>query len=428
MKRNICILFLLIGNSLIAQNCLPGWDYYRPLSINNPSGDNLSDCAIRVPLNTGELVIAGKLQANGADLRITDTACNVLPYFIDSLATDTVNFIWVKVPAIAANDTLDLQLYYGNAAADSFANGDSTFLFFDDFSADTVNPAKWEPFGGYAKLEVIDGVLNYASNGSNPGSRFKFVRTKMSFQEAVYFDFNAKISNSNGFGFCNGDNLIQRIIFRQSAFGFDTLNQVAYMSDTVSNGIQVEGMYPFIRYPRGEFRDAQILAGIEDSLLTMRYFANLNDNSASDSLYQLTQTKMGSFHFIVSSFQSSQTVFLDYLRVRKPVPDTVNSSIGPETMIFPSSLAELNSELLIQISPNPASRQLSIEGLPSGNFAFQLLNVQGQVIYQKGLTAYANQKTTIPLPEIVDGLYWASITDSKQTRNFYQKTILIQSK
>ena len=227
MKTQITILLLLITQTLTAQNCLPGWSHFRPISIYQPTGDSLSDCQVHFTLNTGALVSAGKLQASGADLRITDSNCNLLPYFMDSLATDTANVIWVRVPQIPAGDTVALQLYYGHAAAEAFANGDSTFVFFDDFSADSVNPAKWEPIGGYTQLEVADGVLNYSSNGSNPGPRFKFARTKMQFSEAMHFDFNAKVSNSNGFGFSSGDSTIHRILFRQSGFGFDTLNQVS---------------------------------------------------------------------------------------------------------------------------------------------------------------------------------------------------------
>lgn len=424
MKHLLTIVLLVLTSSLFAQTCLPGWTYYRPISVNNPSADALSDCQVSFVLNTGELVSAGKLAANGADLRITDAACNVLPYFMDSLATDTANVIWVRVPAVSATDTLELQLYYGNALADSVANGDSTFIFFDDFAADTVNPAKWENVGGFTTFEPVAGVLNYSSNGMNPGPRFKFARTTMEFDEAVDFDFRARVSNSNGIGFSSGDSAIHRILFRQSSFGFDTLNQVALMLDTLSNGVQVEGLYPLIRFPRNEFKAGNIRTGIQDSLLTFTHFANLNDNSSTDSIYQLTQIKMNSFHFIVSSFLGSQTIFLDYLRVRKPIPDTVNVSVGIEEMLIASSLEDEVFSLQLTLSPNPASHQVQIEGLPTGTFHTSLINLQGQVINQQKLASVSGQTAPLALPAIPAGLYWISIQERSQ--RVYSQSILIQ--
>lgn len=426
MKTHIVILLLLISQTLTAQNCLPGWSHFRPINIYQPAGDSLNDCQVRFTLNTGALVSAGKLQASGADLRITDSNCNLLPYFMDSLATDTVNVIWVRVPQIPAGDTVALQLYYGHAAAEAFANGDSTFAFFDDFSADSVNPAKWEPIGGYTNFEVVDGVLNYSSNGSNPGPRFKFARTKMQFSEAMHFDFNAKVSNSNGFGFSSGDSTLQRIIFRQAGFGFDTLNQVALLLDTVSNGFQVEGLYPFIRFPRNRFNHTSIRAGIQDTLLTLDHFANYTEDQVADSVYQLTQIKMNSFHFIVSSFLGSQTAFLDYLRVRKPVPDAVSVSLGTEVVLIASSIAdELVPTYNIRLSPNPAHRHLHITGLPAGTHALQLVNAQGQTVYRTRPTSIADQALQVELPEIAKGLYWITLTDQAAIR--YSQAILIQA-
>jgi len=95
--------------------------------------------------------------------------------------------------------------------------------------------------------------------GSVSGGRFKFVRTAATFQEPVIFEFVVKINNSNGFGFSSADVDLDRILFRQAGFGFDTLNQVAFIPDTISNGFQVEGMYPLIRFTR--YRAANAFAG-----------------------------------------------------------------------------------------------------------------------------------------------------------------------
>ncbi len=412
MKKSLfSLVMLLMGQALIGQNCLSGWRYYQPLTIQNPGNAPLLDVQVRFELNTGALVSAGKLQASAADLRITDAACNLLPFYVDSAATSTTNGIWVRVPAIPANDSVILQVYYGNAGAGAYANGDSTFIFFDDFSASAVDTNKWEAIGGYTQFATVNGALNYSSNGTNPGPRFKFARTKMQFSETVDFDFSAQVSNGNGFGFSSGDSTIQRILFRQSgAFGFDTLNQVALILDTISNGFQVNGFYPFIRFPRDTYTDASIRAGIENDKLTLTRFINYSNNSSTDSTFRLNEINMGSFHFIVSAFLT-QTIYLDYLRVRKPVPSTVSASLGLETELDPNSIADLSSGNLISLSPNPASSQLRIAGLPEGRFTMQLMNAQGQTLYDAALISQAKQSLQIELPHLASGIYWVAIRE-----------------
>jgi hypothetical protein len=86
MRTFFTLLFCITSFALWSQDCLPGWNYYREIEINNP-GSTLSDYQVQIIVNTNELVMAGNLQSDGDDLRFTDEACNELPFFADSLAT-----------------------------------------------------------------------------------------------------------------------------------------------------------------------------------------------------------------------------------------------------------------------------------------------------------------------------------------------------
>ncbi|MCB0844911.1 MAG: DUF2341 domain-containing protein [Bacteroidetes bacterium] len=423
MMKKIILILTLFPQVLFAQNCLSGWSWYRPLTVYNSGTDAVIDASIPFDLNTSIWVGENKLQADGSDLRITDESCNPIPFFMDSAANATGNVIWIKLPSIPANDSVKLQLYYGKDSVESVTNGEDVFLFYDDFSADSVNPDKWEAIGGYTNFKVVDSIFQYSSNGMLPGPRFKFARTKMSFDETVFFDFRSRISNSNGFGFSSADSTLTRFIFRQSVFGFDTLNQVAYSKDTVSNGYQVNGLFPMIRFPRSEFKNGRIRAGIEDSLLTIDYFANLDDNSVSDSVFQLTQEKMTGFHFIVSSFLGSQTIYLDYLRVRKPTPETVSVVVGEESELSSTGINRDKLDLSIHLYPNPAHRNLTIQGLPSERFYVELINLQGQILFAKEVFVRENEKLELTLPELPEGLYSLSFENNQGAR--YTKMLMI---
>lgn len=421
------LLACLANQFVLAQDCLTEWGYYRSLNIENTSADLLTDIQARVDLDVGALIAAGKLNPDLSDLRILDTACNPVYFYIDSALTDSIRPVWIKVPQLAANTTWPLELYYGNATAPSVINGDSTFLFFDDFEASEVNLNKWEPIGEYENFGINNGVFEYSSTGSTAGSRFKFVRTAMSFEEKVHFDFNATVSNSNGFGFSSTDTILERILFRISgAFGFDTLNQVAYNTDTISNGFATTLAYPFIRYPRGQATDATITAEIESQRLEVSYFANLTDSSATDSLFRSPNFDMSGFHFILSSFSGFATVSLDYLRVRKFLADSLmpTSVIGDEVMLTVSSLEPAAFSHPLMLAPNPVQAQLSIKGLPTGTTTLEWLTVQGQVVATETLRAVSGTTHTVEVPRLSPGLYWVRFQN--ETSFLYAQSILVQ--
>ncbi|MEO0896354.1 MAG: DUF2341 domain-containing protein [Bacteroidota bacterium] len=413
MRTYLLILGVVIPQFFLAQNCFPDFNYVRSLAIYNDSGDTIMAASLPFTLDTGALLDSAKIQADGADVRIVDQNCDPVPFFMDSTANSSVNNIWVKVPMLLPNDTIQLEIYYGNENAAPAANGQETFLFFDDFSGDTVDLDRWEPIGGFDKLRIVNGVMEYASNGMNPGPRFKFVRTKMSFTDSVLFEFNAEISNSNGIGFSNGDSTIQRIIFRQTIFGFDTLNQVAYMQDTISNGSQVEGLYPVIRFPRRQPTNGRIQAGIVDNLLTLDEFTNLDDSSSNTNRYQLTQSPMGSFHFILSSFLGSQTIYLDYLRVRKIIPSEIGFEIGEEVNLNPNTSNTSLIQDQISIYPQPAINELYIKGLPIGSYELRIVNSLGQLELQQKFTAQFQQPKQISIEQLPAGWHMVQIRNGE---------------
>ena len=53
-------------------------------------------------------------------------------YWIERWDNAGTSVVWVKVPTSGATA---LTMYYGNPAATSLSNGNTTFDFFDDFTA-----------------------------------------------------------------------------------------------------------------------------------------------------------------------------------------------------------------------------------------------------------------------------------------------------
>ena len=156
---------------------LDGWDYRRPVTITEQSGNDLTDYQVLVELNNTNFNFA-HAQTNGEDIRFTDKEGDLRDYWIEEWdAVNETAKIWVKVPSIPANGTTELYMYYGNPSASSASDGDATFEFFDDFEDYTE---KWQEGGDSPTVssETVDGrsVVKITNGGINCGG----IETKQS--------------------------------------------------------------------------------------------------------------------------------------------------------------------------------------------------------------------------------------------------------
>ncbi|MCC6817531.1 MAG: DUF2341 domain-containing protein, partial [Bacteroidia bacterium] len=174
MTRRLLILLFLFStvHLLHAVTCLPGWSYNRSVTVTNSNSSAYTNQPVKIILNTQALISAGKMLANGDDIRFTDGSCNLLNYWIDSNLNTTTTVIWVKIPSIGASTNATIHLYYGNYCATAYQNGDSTFQFFDDFSGSALNTTKWTSYRtapGSSTITVAGGLIttSTAAAGDN---------------------------------------------------------------------------------------------------------------------------------------------------------------------------------------------------------------------------------------------------------------------
>jgi len=164
---------ILYAQSMSAQDWLDSnWDYRIPVTITN-SGETLMDYQTEVSLNA--TFPWDHTNSNGSDIRITDSdGTTELSYWIESWASGTSAAIWVKVPALSTGETT-IYIYYGNpAATTSTANGDDTFIFFDDFTAETIDAAKWIVIGS-PTVSIVDDDGNNVLQVVAPAQHFNYL-------------------------------------------------------------------------------------------------------------------------------------------------------------------------------------------------------------------------------------------------------------
>lgn len=408
MKRfTLLSMLLTISLFLYAQDCVSDWSYYRSIAIDNTNGESLTDYQVGFTLNTAELVASGKLQADGADLRVFMDDCTPLPFWGDSLGTSNETRIWVKVPAIDAGANLSLQVYYGNPSAESIIDGENTFILFDDFEGTEVDTDKWEAVGEYATFEVSNGRLRYSSTSMNPGPRFKFVRSKASFVENITLDFVIERTNADGFGFSSSEEPISRFIIRDSGFGFDTLNQIAIMHDTISNGTATQLTYPLLRFDRSEFNTVSITPHINDqNEFVFTRFANEGLGNENTDTLIVQNINMPGFHFIMSSFSSSFIIEMENIRVRQHTAYPPSNSVGEEQMLSPSSLDQLIAPTLVQVFPNPTQGIIRIKADWEESMIIQLYNSQGRMMPNINTSLLPKSEQTMDFSQVPSGIYF----------------------
>jgi len=152
--------------------------YRRKITITEQSGNNLSDYQVRIDLDATNFDFSHFLN-EGKDLRFTDASKNLLPYWVEKMdiAAEEAT-IWVKVPSIPANSSVEIFMYYGSESAPLGSSLDA-FLFGDDFSAPEMKTAPssgiWQPRtnmpAGRADLScvVYNGKI-YVFGGYGAGS------------------------------------------------------------------------------------------------------------------------------------------------------------------------------------------------------------------------------------------------------------------
>lgn len=151
-----------------------GWDYKREHSLT--SATELTDYQVKIRVyrsegtSTGDTVYLGsKCLADYGDIRfVASDDTTELPYWMETNAGTYADF-WVKVGSITSDSCI--YIYYGNSSATTTSNGDTTFIFFDDFAGDL---SKWTSAG---TPTISGGILTLNTTSGTPSEGIASIST-----------------------------------------------------------------------------------------------------------------------------------------------------------------------------------------------------------------------------------------------------------
>jgi len=181
MSNNDIYSYSSVNSKYTTSNIMAGWSKKKAITITNSSGSILTDYQISLDISYDS-----DMQADFDDIRFTDSSVStVLPYWIESKTDSSTAKIWVKVSSIPTTGTT-IYLYYGNSSVASAANGDNTFVFFDDFNGTALDTTKWKANGGgtntvsnsivesYLGADTWNGGISTKSSYSCSAARYKY--------------------------------------------------------------------------------------------------------------------------------------------------------------------------------------------------------------------------------------------------------------
>ena len=161
---------------------LTGWDYRKSFPLSRASGA-VTDYQIKITVHRSagsdsgsDVYVGTNCEADYDDIRFTTSdGETLLDYWIEYADSDYAT-IWVEFDSIGT-DATTFYMYYGNAAAAAYSDGEATFPFFDDFNDDSIDTAKWFHWidnGSEAESGGIFSITGGAGTYNAWGAKTKF--------------------------------------------------------------------------------------------------------------------------------------------------------------------------------------------------------------------------------------------------------------
>jgi len=150
----------LAGTSPIETWLYEDWSSRREITITNPGPQELEGYQVYL-----EIDHLSRMQFDFGDIRFTyldpdDKHEETIPYWIEHRRKGRDANVWLNITNIPAHGEARVLMYYGNYNAEDESDGDSTFLFFDDFNVASVNTKKWNGL-------INDDLRNYSADDGN---------------------------------------------------------------------------------------------------------------------------------------------------------------------------------------------------------------------------------------------------------------------
>jgi hypothetical protein len=149
-----------------------GWQWRKPIVIDNSGGAERTDYHVKVEMNTEDLIDEFKIREDGGDVRIFDSDDSTdVDFYIESGMDSPLTTVWVYIPIIPASSEKIIYMRYGNSGVvvNSFSVLSSTQVVANVTIGDEAPPGdrdmSVETPGGWGVLGGCFTVIGVAEGG-----------------------------------------------------------------------------------------------------------------------------------------------------------------------------------------------------------------------------------------------------------------------
>ncbi len=327
---SILAALLLLPFAASAQ-CLPAWGYFQPITITNTLPQTLTNFQVKVTVNTAVPIGAGNMLASGDDIRFTYAGCTNVNYYIESGINTASTVIWLKVPSLTASGNTTVDMYYGNPAAPATSNGDSVFLFFDDFNGPSLNLTKWTVRGTPSVLTQTAGILELQGNNN-----WEYIRSNTTWSGAVVIETRESTgiqpSAAMVLGYAGTDS---RYTFRANGAN----KGVTYDTDVAGGNAWFDMNFPNVPHPTNIYYDYEVQTDFVGSNIVVNSFCNTTTSSCNTVSTSLNSTTGTGYYVGFSTYAPGYIEYVDWIKVRSYAsqqPTTANGVEQPNIGIVTS--------------------------------------------------------------------------------------------
>ncbi len=172
MKKISFLLFIVLINIISVKAQLNGYSNREKITITNNTGAVQTNYQVLLKINTKALITAGKMKANGDDIRFAFNCngSNLANFFIEEAINTDSTLIWLLCPSLPITGTIDAWMFYGNASATGDSNFDSTFTSSTRmiYTAGTPGTLSGATANNYSWFEIPAATTVIITNTQSP--------------------------------------------------------------------------------------------------------------------------------------------------------------------------------------------------------------------------------------------------------------------
>ncbi|MCR4316855.1 MAG: DUF2341 domain-containing protein [Planctomycetes bacterium] len=319
------------------------WKWRIPVTIDNTAtASTLTDHQVKVTLTSAATSFWAKVNADGSDIRFTDSDGVTPIYHYTSSFSYGANTatLWIKVPSIPASSNHTVYLYFDNDGASDASSMQDVFIFADDFEDASLDGSVWTATGTATEasgvLSVQTGSVYTDSTIGSQTNQLVEARIRWDATSASY----AGLCIADAQSTAGGNSASDALVYFMSNAGSLSVNCWAANGAAASYNV-TSGPAQFTASAGTYYEVGTVVTGTNVILFKDGAQSNTYAGTWSSPYYLW----LGYFTGSASGGNDVRNIDVDWVRVRSYTPTQPGASVGTEQqLLYPDTVPYLTND------------------------------------------------------------------------------------